>query len=199
MGVGETQEKALQLSFTYTEDEYVSAARFFFTRESEPKFRLYLGLGFFACVLLIVWLADDVYVTASVLIPGLLVLARYWYVYWALPRSYFRSNPKFRDPYELTFSDEGVLFRSKGVESRLAWDFYTNVLETPEHFFLVYGKDMFSLLPKRVLRERRQESALRELLRHKFGEKMQTHGLPEAPAHAVEREYVPPREPPDWR
>ena len=199
MGGGETQERALQLSFTYTEDEYVSAARFFFTRGFEPKFRLYLSLGFFACALLIVWLADDVYVTASVLFAGLLVLARYWYVYSVLPRSYFRSNPKFRDPYELTFSDEGILFRSKGVESRLAWDFYTKVLETPEHFFLVYGKDMFSLLPKRVLRDRRQESALRELLRRKLGDKAEAYGLPEPTARAVEREYVPPREPPDWR
>jgi len=199
MGGAGTREGPLELSFTYTEDEYVSAARFFFTRGVELKFRLYLSLGFFACALLIGWLAFDVYVTAMVLIPGLLVLARYWYVYSAQPRSYFRSNPKFRDPYELTFSDEGVLFRSKGVESRLAWDFYTSVLETPEHFFLVYGKDMFSLLPKRVFRDRRQESALRELLRRKFGAKMQTHGLPEAHAQAVEREYVPPPEPPDWR
>ena len=199
MVVGDAPGRPLQLSFAYTEDEYVSAARFFFARGRDLKFRLYLSLGFFACALFIAWLAFDVYVLAAVLLPVLIMAARYWYSYSALPRSYFRNNPKFREPYELTFSDEGVLFRSAGVESRLAWDFYTSVLETPEHFFLVYGKDMFSLLPKRALRGPRQESALRELLRRKFGARMKTDGLPEVETRAVEREYVPPAEPPDWR
>lgn len=200
MSGGEAHERRLQLSFTYTEDEYISATRFFYSRGSDLKFQLYLGLGFFACALLIGWLAFDVYVWAAVLFSGLIVAARYWHAYTLLPRSHFRRNPKFREAYELTFSDEGVLFRSKGVESRTAWDFYTKVWETPEHFFLVYGKDMFSLLPKRVLREHGQESALRELLRRKFGAKMKRYGLPEEPtARVIEREYVPPREPPDWR
>lgn len=199
MGVGVTQEEPLRLSFTYTEDEYIKGARLFFERGGDLKFRLYLGLGFFACALFIAWLADELFVTAAVVLPTLLVVARYWYVYSVLPRSYFRSNPKFRDPYELTFSDEGILFRSNGVESRLAWDFYLKALETPEYFFLVYGKDMFSLIPKRVLRDRRQESALRELMRRKFGAKLEAEGLPEAEAREIEREYEPPVEPPDWR
>ena len=199
MGVGEAREGALRISFTYTEDEYISAARFYFGRGRDLKFLLYLWLGFFACALLVAWLAFSAYVLAAVLLPGLLLAARYWYGFSAQPRSHFRNNPKFREPYELTLSDEGLLFRSAGVESRLAWDFYTSVLETPEHFFLVYGKDMYSLLPKRALRDRRQESALRELLRRKFGAKVETSGLPEAGGRALEREYEPPVEPPDWR
>ena len=86
MGGGEAQEP-VRLSFTYTEDEYVSAARFFFSRESETMFRRYLSLGFFAFALFIAWLADDFYVTTAVLFSGLIVLARYWYVYSTLPSS----------------------------------------------------------------------------------------------------------------
>ena len=198
MGGGEAQEP-VRLSFTYTEDEYVSAARLFFSRDSETKFRRYLSLGFFAFALLVAWLADDFYVTTAVLFSGLIVLARYWYVYSALPRSYFRNNPKFREPHELTFADDAILFRSRDMASRLEWGFYTKALETPEHFFLVYGRDMFSLLPKRVFRDRRQESELRELLRRKLGPELETYGLPPRAAREVERAYVPPREPPDWR
>jgi hypothetical protein len=198
MGGAETPG-AVELSFTYTEDEYIRAARLFFSRGTEPQLRRYLGLGFFACALLFAWLAGDMYVAAAVLLPGLLVLARYWYAYAVLPRSYFRDNPKFRERYELTFSDEGLLFRSKGVESRLGWDFYTEVLETPDYFFLVYGKDMFSLIPKRVLRGPRQESALREMLRRNLGRGAEAAGLPAAGSRDIEREYVPPAEPPDWR
>ena len=198
MGGGEAHEP-VRLSFTYTEDEYVSAARFFFSRETETQFRRYLSLGFLAFALFIAWLADDFYVTAAVLFSGLLVLARYWYVYSVLPRSYFRRNPKFREPHELTFADDAILFRSRDMASRLEWGFYTKALETPEHFFLVYGGDMVSLLPTRVFRDRRQEAELRELLRRKLGPGLETYGLPPQAAREIERAYVPPREPPDWR
>jgi hypothetical protein len=192
----ETREP-VELAFTYTEDEYTEAARLFFSRAYDPKFQLYLGLAVLAGALLIGWLAGDVYVTGSVLVVGLLVLARRWYVDSMLPRSYFRNNPKFRDPYRLTFSDDGVVFRSKGVESKIGWDFYTGVWETEEFYFLVYGKDLFSLIPKRVFRGRRQEAAFRELLRRGLG------GAPggSRPLELNEAadEYLPPLEPPDWR
>lgn len=193
----ETPE-TVELAFTYTEDEYIEAARLFFSRAYDPKFQLYLGLAVMAGALLIGWLSGDVYVTGSVLVAGVFVLARRWYVDSVLPRSYFRNNPKFRDPYRLTFSDDGVVFRSKGVESKIGWDFYTGVWETTDFYFLVYGKDLFSLIPKRVLRGPRQEAAFRELLRRKleFG----AASLPAAAeSDAPEGAYVPPPEPPDWR
>jgi hypothetical protein len=187
----------VELSFTYTEDEYVEAARLFFSRAYDAKFQLYLGLVVLAGGLFIGWLAGDVYITGLVLFVGLLLLARRRYVNSTLPRSYFRSNPKFRDPYQLTFSDEGIVFRSKDVESRLGWDFYTGVWETGDFYFLVYGKDLFSLIPKRVFRGVRQEAAFRELLRRKLAPA--PGGLTSPESRELEGEYVPPAEPPDWR
>ena len=192
----ETPE-TVELAFTYTEDEYIEAARLFFSRAYDEKFQLYLGLAVLAGGLLIGWLAGDVYVTATVLVVGLLVLARRWYVDTMLPRSYFRNNPKFLDPYQLTFSDEGMVFRSKGVESKIGWDFYTGVWETGDFYFLVYGKDLFSLIPKRVFRGPRQEAAFRELLRRRL-ERVPGGARSLEPGEATDK-YVPPPEPPDWR
>ncbi|HEX8118138.1 MAG TPA: hypothetical protein VF521_12765, partial [Pyrinomonadaceae bacterium] len=63
-----------------------------------------------------------------------------------------------------------------------------------------YGEGYYLLVPKRALGDRAQESALRELMRSKYGAKMEVEWLPESPApRAVGREYVPPAEPPDWR
>jgi len=51
-------------------------------------------------------------------------------------------------------------------------------------------------IEKRALPDRRrQEPALRDLLRRKYGERMETHGATEARSP----EYLPPPEPPDWR
>lgn len=186
---------AVELAFRYTEDEYVEGARLFFSRAYEVKFQLYLGLGVFACGLLVAWLAGDVYVGGAVLFAGLLVLAHRLYVNSVLPRMYFRRNPKFSDPYRLTFSEDGIAFSSKGVESRFGWDFYTGVWETADFYFLVYGKDLFSLLPKRVFRGPRQEAAFRDLLRRKLESAAGAAG--ELGPRADD--YEPPAEPPDWR
>lgn len=187
----------VELAFKYTEDEYVEAARLFFSRAYDAKFRLYLGLAVLAGGLFIAWLAGDVYVGGATLFAGLLVLAHRLYVNSVLPRMYFRRNPKFFDPYHLTFSEDGIVFRSKGVESKLGWEFYTGVWETDEFYFLVYGKDLFSLVPKRVFRSPRQEAAFRELLRRKLDA---AAGEPRSlePGSRAD-EYVPPLEPPDWR
>lgn len=187
----------VELAFTYTEDEYVEAARLFFSRAYDTNFQFYLGLAVLAGGLFIGWLAGDVFITASVLIVGFLVLVRRWYVNSTLPRSYFRRNPKFLDPYQLTFTEEGLFFRSKGTESRISWDFYTGVWETTDFYFLVYGKDLFSLIPKRAFRGPRQEAAFRELLRRNLAPAAGESRSLELESRADE--YVPPVEPPDWR
>ena len=191
--------EAVELAFTYTEDEYIDAARFFYTRGADTGFMLYLGLAVLACALLFAWLGGDPYLAGLALFVGAALLAWRRYAHSTLPRMHFRRNPKFREPYELTFADGGILFRSRGMESRLEWGFYAKALETPDYFFLVYGKDMFSLIPKRVLRDRRQEAALREMMRRKLVGGVETFGLPAGEAIEAARDYAPPPEPPDWR
>jgi hypothetical protein len=198
---GDAREGAVELSFTYTEEEYTSAARSFYRRTTDTKFTWYLGFGVFVAAMLIVALAGDPYLGGFLLGAGLFGLAARYYTERVQPGRLFRSNPKFREEYRLTFSEEGVHFRSKGVESKLAWDFYSKVWETRDFYFLVYDVEMFSLVPKRVFRGPSQEFAFRELLRRKLG-----HGAEAAAAvppgvagRRLEGEYVPPAEPPDWR
>jgi hypothetical protein len=198
VGGEEGARGAVELSFRYTEEEYASAAADFYARASDAKFTFHLGVGVFAAALVLAWLAGDPYFGGSVLLGGLVVLAGWLYRRSAL-RRHFRRNPKFRDEYRMTFSDEGILFRSKGVESRLDWDFYSDVRETPEFYFLVYGEDMFSLIPKRAFRGRRQESEFRGLLRRKLDHAPGGPPRLESGSREPEDEYVPPAEPPDWR
>lgn len=187
--------RAVELAFTYTEDEYTEAARAFYARASDPKFAFYLGVGVVLAGLLLSWVAGDPYFGGAMLFAVLIVLARWLYGRWAM-RSLFRRNPKFRDEYRLTFSDEGIIFRSKSVESRLGWEFYTGLWETPDFYYLIYGEDMFSLIPKRAFRTPLREAAFRELLRRKLEPKT---GAPPPELKSRADEYVPPAEPPDWR
>jgi hypothetical protein len=187
----------VEVTFAYTEDEYISAARLFSTRRRHPGFERALALGFAAAVALLLALAGDPFVACVVVGSLLLSAAAGYYGERVRPRRAFRRDPKFRDPYSVRFAEEGIGVRSKDFEARFDWDYYPKVVETPDFLYFVYADEMFFLVPKRALRERGQEAALGEMLRRKLGAKVERHGLPEA--RAREAEYVPPREPPDWR
>jgi hypothetical protein len=188
---------AVELSFSFTEDEYVKASRTFYAGRYDAVFSLYLSVGVFMAGLLLAWLAADPYFGGSILVLGLVLLIRRFQWRWTLRRQ-FRRNPKFSDEYRLTFSDEGIRYRSKAVDSKIGWDFYSGVWETRDFYFLVYGKDLFSLLPKRAFRGPHHEAAFRELLRRKL-KAQDAPGTLQSGAPEPAAEYVPPSEPPDWR
>jgi hypothetical protein len=197
MGGAETRG-AVEVAFKYTEAEYTAAAVAFHSRTSEAKFLRHLGVCFFVAVLLLALLAAEPYIAGCALLSGLIVLARWVYSRSAL-RRHFRRNSKLRDECRVTFSDEGILFRSKDAESRLEWGFYSKVWETADFYFLVYGNDMFSLIPKRAFHGRRHEAEFCELLRRKLDPASGRASTPELESRESEAEYVPPTEPPDWR
>jgi hypothetical protein len=76
----------------------------------------------------------------------------------------FRANPKFREEYQLTIADERLLFRTATIDSTLKWTHYTDYYETSKAFILVYGKRMYTVIPKRALANNDQLEYLRSLL-----------------------------------
>jgi hypothetical protein len=189
----------VHLSFTYTEEEYTRAARIYFARTYHTRFNMWLG----ACLALLggagVLLGAESLLATLCLMTGLALLALGYAGNYVTPRRQYRANPKLRERYELDFSDGGILFRSKGAETRLEWGFYSKVWETPEFYMLVYGKDMFSVIPKRAFRDGLQEEAFRGMLRRKLGPLTGPGELPASRGGGPEADYEPPATPPDWR
>jgi hypothetical protein len=83
-----------------------------------------------------------------------------------LPRRYFRGDPKFRDEYDLTFSDQGIKFRTTNIDAFVDWGLYTGVIQNKNFYLLVYGKDIasISIIPRRAFQDPRHEMAFREML-----------------------------------
>lgn len=198
--LGGAAQGTIRVSFTYTEEEYVRAVRAFYARVYHTRFNFSLGAFVVLLGVLMLALGVDALFPIICLAVGLSLLALNVVAHFITPRRYYAANPKLRERYELDFSDEGILFRSKGAESRIEWSFYSKVWEMPEFYLLVYGKDMFSVIPKRVFRDDgSQEKSFRELLRRKLGHFERPGELPSARAPKREPEYEPPASPPDWR
>jgi hypothetical protein len=194
--------ESIKLNFKYTEEEYLAAARLFLWRSKETLIRLVASYLLISFGLILLFLLIDLGLPLWVPISlALLVGIAFSHGFlFDLPRRYFRGDPKFRDEYTLSFSDEGIGFKTRSINASVAWSLYTGFIENERFYLLIYGKNIasISVIPKRVFRDSREEAAFREMLRRHID-----HGLPMrqiSDETSSEGEYVPSSlEPPDWR
>ena len=156
------------LSFIHSEKEYVAATRLFYARVYHTRFILLISSAVLIVGLTLIFLGFDLVLGGVLAFCGFILLLFNFYAYFVTPGQYFRRNAKFREQYNVRFSEEGLLFRSKDVESKLEWSFYSGVEETPQSYFLCYDKDLFTLIPKRVFIDKNQERDFRDLLNRKL-------------------------------
>lgn len=186
----------IELRFSLTEKEYISAVRFYLLRSAEMMARLIVLFVCFSFGLLVLnVLLDFILPLWSVVALIVLVGVAWFHAYLIdLPRRYFRNEPKFRDEYSLTFTDAGIEFKTKNISSSISWSLYTGVVENESSYVLIYGKNLpsLSILPKRAFRDGKEEAAFREMLRRHVDQKFELGD--------GGNEYSPvPSQPPDWR
>jgi len=83
-------------------------------------------------------------------------------------RSAFRSNPKFKERYTLVFGEEEIHFRTATVDSHLKWDHYGSWMESDRIFLLVYGRRMYTVVPKRAFSDATRLEEFRQFLGNKL-------------------------------
>jgi hypothetical protein len=154
----------VNLSFRYLESDYVKALRAHYAS------RLRLRGDAVAIVVLVVggaylWRSPNLHwlsvacVTVAVVF-ALIVIA----VFTVIPPLVFRREPKFRDEYSLTFSPEGIHFRTAHIDSQLQWSLYSRVLIDAHSYVLYYGSRQFTVIPKRVFQSKEQQQSFEQLL-----------------------------------
>ena len=192
-------QKSVHLRFTHTEKEYLDAIRLYFWHSKELLARLIVSFVLFATGLMLlpvlVGVPFPLWATAALIF---LVGLGWFHGYVIdLPRRKFRGDPKYRDEYDLTFSDAGIEFKTAHVSASLQWNLYTRVIENDRFYIMLYGHDIHSLsiLPKRAFRDQQQEITFRKLLRRNLNPKLKL-----TPGEHENHEYVPASlQPPDWR
>src|SRR5262245_42737091 len=155
------EESEVQVEYQYSEAEYLAANRLLFFKSTNALLRVavFSVLALFVAVVLSLIIEELFPLWASASIVFLFLGVMFYNVLWGLPRKYFRKNASFRDKYQITFSDEGVHVKTSQIDSKLGWGLYTNVLESPEMYLLIYGTDirMMTAVPKRSFKSSDQE------------------------------------------
>jgi len=80
------------------------------------------------------------------------------------PYLVFYRQPRYRDDYLLTFSENGIYFRTAHVDSQLEWSLYSRALVNTHSYLLYYGSRTFTIVPKRVFQNQEQRTAFDNLL-----------------------------------
>jgi len=156
--------ETINLSFRHSKNDYVRALRAHFSS------RLRVRLDIAAAIVVALfgayeWRSPDyhwfgvVSVGASVVLVLVLLTA-----FVAVPPLIFRSEPKFRDDYSLTFSQHGIHFRTAHIDSQLQWSMYLRALIDEHSYVLYYGSRQFTVIPKRVFQNAEQQQLFEQLL-----------------------------------
>lgn len=192
--------ETINLRLNYTEEEFISATRFYMLRSTDFLLRLTIfTLYVVGCIGLLMWLD----VNSSILLLFFIALFipfifAFTFLY-VVPRQRFRSDPKYMEEYTLQFSDDGIQFKTAQVDALLQWSLYTKVLENERFYILIYGKNMISVVPKRAFSNSHQEAAFNQLLKRKLPAQLESKSVKERKQVELKDSYVPPAEPPDWR
>jgi hypothetical protein len=156
--------ETVNLSFRYCRSDIVRAMRSHYASRMRPRFDMIMAV-LLAAVGAYLWRSPSshwsgvFFVGASALFVFFLFAA-----FVVVPPLAFRLNPKYRDDYSLTFSPEGIRFRTLHIDSQLQWGLYSRTLVDAYSYILYYGPAMFSVIPKRIFQDAEQERAFEQLL-----------------------------------
>jgi hypothetical protein len=192
-------EAEVKIEYQYTEAEYLAASRLLFFSQPNILVRLLVfGLLLLIAALMFSVVVIDVFpLWAMIAFVLLFEGALFYNLLVRMPRTYFRGDGKFRDKYEVTFSDECIRVKTSQIDSKLAWTLYTKVLEGSDMYLLIYGTDlrMMTAVPKRAFKSKDQEHKFRELVIRHISDHSNLKEL--APGEGA---YTPTSlTPPDWR
>jgi len=162
--------KLSDLKFKCTEKEYCSATKWFYLNNSKIKIDIILSV-----VLILIgslfWISGSNSIFNKMIpIFGCIFLLVILFVLYVNPKRDFKKDPKHGDEYKLSFKEEGITFQSEHINSTIRWNNYLELMENKSFFYLIFGKYMFTILPKKSFKNDEEQDLFRKLVNKKLEE-----------------------------
>ena len=152
------------LNFAYTQKEYVKADKQYLIasktiRKYDPIL-IAVSLLFSACILFL----SSFSILGIILLAIILVASALGcYVYFYMPVLKFRQTSKYHEEYTLSFSTEGIAFKTPSIDSVLQWDVYSELWESDDFYFLIQAPRVYALIPKRAFKTPADKQCFEEM------------------------------------
>jgi hypothetical protein len=82
---------------------------------------------------------------------------------WVMFKRYLRQHPH---PYQLVFDDSNIIMQTDNARAVYNWSYYQAVVEGKTVFILIYGKSLYSIIPKASFQDEAEIEVLRSLLKN---------------------------------
>jgi len=159
---------SISVTFTYAASEYVRAIRRHYWAMLRVIRSLIIAVVAVVGGILLVGFTDTDWIGYCLVVVGMVLLAMTFFALFVLPRRIYRSDPKLRNQYALTFSDDAIHFKTLDIDSTLQWSLYHSWSLDDEFYVLYHGKRDLTVIPKRTLSDRDDE-LFRGMLRRQIG------------------------------
>jgi len=161
---GHRVNSTIHLSFRYAESDYVRAMRAHYASQLRPRLDIPVTVVVLAIGLYLLRSTDQYWLGLALIVVAAAFVILLVAAFTVIPRLAFRREPKFRDEYSLTFSAEGIHFRTEHIDSQLEWSLYSRAMIDAHSYVLYYGARQFTVIPKRVFQSAEQQEAFERLL-----------------------------------
>jgi hypothetical protein len=160
----------VKIVYSYTRSEYIRAMRRHYKRNIDVYRDSILAVavivisGSMMYFSVANWIFDLFFMTLGVLLLLIVV-----YALLIIPVLIYRSDPRLKWEYSLTFYDDKIEFKTNEIDSTLQWPLYRSWLRDDEFYILYHGKRELSVIPRRALRYDNSDERLAELLQRRIG------------------------------
>ena len=141
----------VNLTFKYTQSEYVKAERkYLLASKIVSKTSMVILAIYFLFAITYLFLSSfslwSIVFLAVAAIAGVMGCVLYFYI----PVYKFKRTAKYQEEYSLSFSLDGIKFKTKTIDSELKWSIYSEAWESNAFYFLIQAPRMYTLIPKRA-------------------------------------------------
>lgn len=159
----------VEIEFLYTKEEWIDGRRKFLLQSRTIK-KLDIMVLAVMIIINVFSVSHYQFSTFNVILGVFTVLfgALLFLLYVIQPALLYQKGEKYHHPYIIIFNEEDLIFETQGISSVLSWDIYSSYLENSKYFYLMQGKNIYTLIPKRVFASGEDLERFKKLLQAHF-------------------------------
>lgn len=157
--------KTVELTFRYTQDEYVKAHRqYLFASKTITKTSVIILAIYLPIVIFYLFLSSFHLLGIIAVLIGLVALVIGCVLYFYIPVHQFKETLKYQEEYNLVFTNDNINFKTPTINTILNWDIYSEVWESNDFYFLIQAPRIYALIPKRAFTNVLMKQAFEEMV-----------------------------------
>jgi hypothetical protein len=156
----------MTVQFGYNKKEVIDGLRGHFIGRMEIRV-LIIVINVFAILSVVLFLMGKIQALPFVIF-AILWICLWIAIFWLLPFSIYKKSVTFKDNFELTLTDQGIVLNTKKGSQLWRWEGFSAFKETIYFFHVYFNSRSFFMIPKDSFKDITEIQAARKMLKEKI-------------------------------